>query len=74
MGRIPSVSDRLRQGVLVAPVPEVTLSTRAWYLVQSTRSRNDPHASAFVDWLREEARREEAFARAFLASKRVIGD
>jgi LysR family glycine cleavage system transcriptional activator len=74
MGRIPSVSDRLRQGVLVAPVPEVTLSTRAWYLVQSTRSRNDPHASAFVDWLREEARREETFAREFLAGKRVIGD
>ncbi len=74
MGRIPSVNDRLRLGVLVAPLPEVTLSTRAWYLVQSTRCRNDPRASAFVEWLREEARREEAFAREFLAGKRVIGD
>lgn len=74
MGRIPSVSDRLRQGVFVAPVPEVTLSTRAWYLVQSTRCKNDPRASAFVEWLRSEARREEAFAREFLAGKRVIGD
>ena len=74
MGRIPSVNDRLRQGVLVAPVPEVTLSTRAWYLVQSTRCKNDPRASAFVEWLRNEARREEAFAREFLAGKRVIGD
>lgn len=74
MGRIPSVSDRLRQGVLVAPLPEVTLSTRAWYLVQSTRCRNDPDASACVEWLRDEARREEAFSREFLAGKRVIGE
>ena len=74
MGRIPSVSDRLRQGVLVAPLPEVTLSTRAWYLVQSTRCRRDPRASAFVDWLRGEAAREETFAREFLAGKQVIGD
>jgi DNA-binding transcriptional LysR family regulator len=74
MGRIPSVNDRLRQGVLVAPLPEATRSTRAWYLVRSTRSRNDPNASAFVDWLRGEAAREEAFAREFLVGKRVIGD
>jgi LysR family glycine cleavage system transcriptional activator len=74
MGRIPSVNDRLRQGVLVAPLPEVTLSTRAWYLVQSTRCRNDPRAREFVDWLRDQARREEAFAREFLAGKRTIGD
>jgi LysR family glycine cleavage system transcriptional activator len=73
MGRIPSLNDRLRQGVLVAPLPEVTLSTRAWYLVESTRCRNDPRASAFVEWLRDEARREEAFAGEFLAGKRVIG-
>lgn len=74
MGRIPSVNDRLRQGVLIAPLPEVTLSTRAWYIVQSTRCKRDPRASAFVDWLRGEAAREEAFAREFLAGKRVIGD
>jgi LysR family glycine cleavage system transcriptional activator len=74
MGRIPSVNDRLRQALLVAPVPEVTLSTRAWYLVQSTRCKNDARASAFVDWLRSEARRDEEFAREFLAGKRVRGD
>jgi DNA-binding transcriptional LysR family regulator len=74
MGRIPSVNDRLRQGVLVAPLPEMTLSTRAWYLVQATRSKNDPRASAFVDWLRAETRREEEFAHEFIAGKRVIGD
>ena len=74
MGRIPSVNDRLRQGVLVAPLAEMTLSTRAWYLVLSTRSKSDARARAFVEWLRSEARREEAFARELLAGKRLIGD
>jgi hypothetical protein len=36
--------------------------------VQSTRPRND-RTRAFVDWLREEARVEEAFAREFLAGR-----
>lgn len=74
LGRTSGVNDRLRQGLLVAPLPEVTLSTRAWYLVTSTRCKNDPHASAFVDWLRSEARREEDFAQMFLADKRVRED
>lgn len=74
LGRTSGVNDRLRQGLLVAPLPEVTLSTRAWYLVTSTRCKNDPHASAFVDWLRSEARCEEEFAQTFLANKDVRGD
>lgn len=73
LGRTSGVNDRLRQGLLVAPLPEVTLSTRAWYLIRSTRCKNDPHANAFVDWLRIEAQREETFAREFLVGKRVIG-
>jgi DNA-binding transcriptional LysR family regulator len=74
LGRTAGVNDRLRQGMLIAPLPEATLSTRAWYLVQSTRAKKDPDANAFVDWLRLEAQREETFAREFLAGKRVIGD
>ncbi len=74
LGRTSGVNDRLRQGLLVAPLPEVTLSTRAWYLIRSTRCKNDPDANAFVDWLRIEAQREETFAREFLAGKRVIGN
>lgn len=73
LGRTAGVNDRLRQGLLIAPLPEVTLSTRAWYLITSTRCRNDPHASAFVDWLRLEGQREAAFTREFLQGKRVIG-
>ncbi len=56
-----------------APLPQVTLSTRAWYLVTSTRSRNNPHAITFVEWLRGEAWLEEEFARRFLADKSVRG-
>jgi LysR family transcriptional regulator, glycine cleavage system transcriptional activator len=74
LGRTSGVNDRIRQGLLVAPLPDVTLSTRAWYLVTSTRCRNDPHASAFVEWLRSEARREEDFAQVLLRGKRVRGD
>ena len=74
LGRTSGVNDRLRQGLLVAPLPEVTLSTRAWYLVTSSRCKNDPHASAFVEWLKSEARREVDFAQVFLADKRLIGE
>jgi LysR family glycine cleavage system transcriptional activator len=72
MGRVPSLNDRFRRGVLVAPLPEVILSTRAYYLLQSTRSKTDPVATSFVEWLRQEARREETFIEAFVRKKRVI--
>jgi LysR family transcriptional regulator, glycine cleavage system transcriptional activator len=73
LGRMPCVNDALRSGLLIAPIPDATLSTRAFYLVQSTRSKADPSARAFVEWLQAEAQREEAFAQSFLASKGVRG-
>lgn len=47
-------------------------STVADGVLAGTNTPIHPHAAAFVDWLRLEAQREEAFARTFLVGKRVI--
>jgi LysR family glycine cleavage system transcriptional activator len=72
MGRLPLVNDALRAGELIAPVPEVLRSTRAYYLLRAETSRDDARVQAFVDWIVGEAERERAFGAEFLATRRVI--
>lgn len=57
----------------MAPTRAVTVSTRAYYLVQSARSLANPDAQAFVEWLLTQAKHEERFSREWLGSSRIGG-
>ncbi|MGA2549740.1 MAG: LysR substrate-binding domain-containing protein [Burkholderiaceae bacterium] len=54
MGRLPLVDHYLRDGSLVAPFANVHASTKAYCLVVSSRSRMNPAATRFIEWLLEE--------------------
>lgn len=73
LGRTPLVNAQLRDGTLVGPTRAVTVSTRAYYLVQSARSLANPDAQAFVEWLLTQAKHEERFSREWLGSSRIGG-
>jgi LysR family glycine cleavage system transcriptional activator len=55
MGRSLLVADHLRRGALVTPLPEVATSPGLGYwAVLPGRSKANPAATRFVDWLRRE--------------------
>ena len=73
LGRTPLVNSQLRDGTLVGPTRAVTVSTRAYYLVQSARSLANPDANAFVEWLLTQVKHEERFSREWLRGSKIGG-
>jgi LysR family glycine cleavage system transcriptional activator len=55
LGRSPLVDRLLEQGRLVAPFPETSASSRAYFIVRSAAAAKRPGAQAVVDWLVAEA-------------------
>ena len=72
LGRTPQVNDHLRARTLVAPIPDVLVSTRANYLIRSRDSDTNPKVRRFVEWLTSEAAAESRFEAAFLAGRRLV--
>jgi LysR family glycine cleavage system transcriptional activator len=58
LGRVPLINSLLQQRKLVAPFRSKYATTRAYFIVTSTRAAKRPGAQAFIDWLIEEARNE----------------
>jgi LysR family glycine cleavage system transcriptional activator len=58
LGRVPLINRLLEQGKLVAPFRNKYATTRAYFIVTSTRAAKRPSAQAFIEWLIEEARSE----------------
>jgi LysR family glycine cleavage system transcriptional activator len=72
LGRTPLVNEHLRSGALVAPLAEVTLSTRAYYLVSAGGGPVRREAGLFMAWLCQEVEKEEAFERRYFRDRRVF--
>src|SRR5215470_72036 len=58
LGRIPLINSLLKERKLVAPFRNKYATTRAYFIVTTTRAAKRPGAQAFVDWLLEEARKD----------------
>ena len=58
LGRVPLINSLLKEGKLVAPFRNRYATTRAYFVVTSTRASRRPGAQAFVDWLLEEAHKD----------------
>lgn len=72
LGRTPQVSHDLRNGTLVAPVPEVLRSKEAFYLIRPPGAESRPDVSRFLDWLIGEFDAEKAFEAELLRGRRVV--
>ena len=72
LGRTPQVNEHLRAQTLVAPIPDVLVSTRANYLIRSSDSQASPKVKRFLDWLSSEAASESRFEASFLEGKRLV--
>jgi len=59
LGRSPLVRDALAAGELVAPFKRSADPARAYFAVISETARERPEVTAFVAWLREEAKKEQ---------------
>ena len=73
LGRTPLINTHLRDGSLVSPTRLATVSTRAYYLVQSAKSRVNPDAKAFVEWLLPLVQHEQQFSREWLNRSKMGG-
>jgi DNA-binding transcriptional LysR family regulator len=69
LGRTPIVNDYLRSGALIAPLADVMISTRAYYLVSASAGRE---AERFMGWLRQLIESESAFEREYFKGRRFI--
>ncbi len=58
LGRVPLIAEYLRDGRLVTPFPKRYDSARGYYAVAAPRAADRPDVTAFVEWLRDEARAE----------------
>lgn len=58
LGRLPLVTQFLRDGALVAPFPKLRISTGTWRILLSTSSRDRLGVRELVDWCRLEAGRD----------------
>lgn len=58
LGRFPLLRRMLREKQLAAPFGQTVASTRAYFLVRSTRTAGKPDVAAFADWLEEETGRD----------------
>lgn len=60
LGRSPLVRDALRARQLVAPFKLKGETTRAFFAIAAAESRARAEVAAFLDWLVEEAKKDEA--------------
>ena len=58
LGRFPLLRRMLREKQLAAPFCQAVASSRAYFLVRSTRTSGKPDVAAFADWLQEETGRD----------------
>jgi LysR family transcriptional regulator, glycine cleavage system transcriptional activator len=63
LGRFPLLRRMLREKQLAAPFCRSVASSRAYFLVRSTRTSGKPDVAAFADWLQEETGREALAAQ-----------
>ncbi len=54
LGRFPLVRRQIREKHLAAPFCQSVVSSRAYFLVRSTRTGGKPEVAEFADWLMEE--------------------
>jgi DNA-binding transcriptional LysR family regulator len=59
LGRSPLVRELIAAGTLVAPFPRTSESTRAYFAVVSANAAGRAEVDGFVEWLKNEASREE---------------
>jgi LysR family transcriptional regulator, glycine cleavage system transcriptional activator len=55
LGRIPLISELLRDGKLIAPFPKRYDSPRSYFVVMAPHVADRPDVAAFADWLQREA-------------------
>jgi LysR family transcriptional regulator, glycine cleavage system transcriptional activator len=55
LGRIPLISELLREGKLIAPFPKRYDSPRSYFVIVAPHVVDRPDVAAFVDWLQREA-------------------
>ena len=55
LGRIPLISELLREGRLVAPFPKRYDSPRSYFVITATHAAERPDVAAFTAWLAREA-------------------
>jgi len=55
LGRIPLISELLREGKLVAPFPKRYDSPRGYFVVRAPHAADRPDVGAFAAWLQSEA-------------------
>lgn len=58
LGRYPLLRNLLESGALVAPFSDKSIAPRAYYLIQSNDSSDNPDVQQFVQWLFREAGRD----------------
>jgi len=58
LGRYPLLKSMLHSGTLVAPFSDKSIAPRAYYVIQSNASSDNPDVQRFVEWLFHEAGRE----------------
>jgi DNA-binding transcriptional LysR family regulator len=71
LGRIPMISEHLRDGRLVAPFPKRYESARGYYVLVAPAVGDRPDVAAFVRWLVDEAKAERGSADSTLAAATV---
>jgi len=55
LGRIPLISELLREGKLIAPFPKRFDSPRSYFVIMAPHVADRPDVAAFADWLQREA-------------------
>jgi DNA-binding transcriptional LysR family regulator len=55
LGRIPLISELLRDGRLIAPFPKRYDSPRGYFVVRAPHAADRPDVGAFAAWLQREA-------------------
>jgi DNA-binding transcriptional LysR family regulator len=58
LGRYPLLKTMLQSGALVAPFSDKSIAPRAYYLIQSSTSSDNPDVKRFVQWLFQETGRD----------------
>jgi DNA-binding transcriptional LysR family regulator len=55
LGRIPLISELLREGKLIAPFPKRYDSPRGYFVIRAPHAADRPDVGAFATWLQREA-------------------
>ena len=64
LGRVPLISDLLRDGSLVAPFAQLSSTNRAYWLVRAASAQRRPQVEQFAQWLMEAVRQQQALSTA----------